>query len=68
MHLDPAAEETGIGNTRRLPRRGQRRHLRRHVVDEEAENAGLRRDVEKLREHRHPEMRMRPDRLARVRR
>ena len=47
---------------------GHRRHLRRHVVDEEAEDSGLRGDVKELREHRHPKMRMRPDRLSRVRR
>src|SRR4029077_19280934 len=37
-------------------------------VDKEAEDSGLRGDVEELREHRHPKMRTRPDRLSRVRR
>ena len=51
-----------------MPRCGNRRDLRCHVVNEEAEDAGLRGHVKKLREHRHPEMWMRPDRLPRIRR
>ncbi len=57
MRFKPAREKAA----RRAPRIRHRWNLRGHVVDEEAEDAGLRGDVEKLRQHCHPEVRMRPD-------
>ena len=45
------------------PAGGNGRRLGRHVVDQEAEDAGLRRHVKELGRDRHREVRMRPDRM-----
>ncbi len=51
-----------------FPRGGNGRHLRSHVVDEEAEDPRLRGDVEKLGGDGHHKVRMRPDGMRNVRR
>jgi hypothetical protein len=57
MDFKPAGEKARVG----LPRGRNGRHLRSHVVDEEAENPSLGGDVEKLSGDGHHEVRVRPD-------
>ncbi len=61
---EPAAENAGVG--REIVESGDpgsvnRRNFRRHVVDEEAEDSSLSRDVKELRSNRHDEVLVRPD-------
>ena len=62
--LQPIVQKTGLARQMRhagCPAGRNRRQFRGHVVDEEAEDAGLRRYVKELRRYRQHEMPVRPD-------
>ena len=50
MSLEPAGQTTPSWPADAVHSLGHRRHLRRHVVDEETEDPGLGGDVEELRQ------------------